>query len=158
MTENYLNILEESLEKKLQIMAKIQKYSLLQQEVFQSQDADLDKFDEYVDKKDALLTELTALDNGFETLYGNVSRELQDNREKYSEQIRRLQELVSRVTEESVTIQTQEARNKKLVEDYFRRERAGIAKNRRSSRAAYDYYKSMSGSAVETSYLYDNKK
>ena len=158
MTENYLNILEESLEKKLQIMAKIQKYSLLQQEVFQSQDADLDKFDEYVDKKDALPTELTALDNGFETLYGNVSRELQDNREKYSEQIRRLQELVSRVTEESVTIQTQEARNKKLVEDYFRRERAGIAKNRRSSRAAYDYYKSMSGSAVETSYLYDNKK
>ena len=158
MTESYLKVLEESLEKKLQIMAKIQKYSLLQQEVFQSQDADLDKFDEYVDKKDALLTELTALDNGFETLYGNVSRELQDNREKYSEQIRRLQELVSRVTEESVTIQTQEARNKKLVEDYFRRERAGIAKNRRSSRAAYDYYKSMSGSAVETSYLYDNKK
>lgn len=158
MTENYLNILEESLEKKLQIMAKIQKYSLLQQEIFQSQDADLDKFDEYVDKKDALLTELTALDNGFETLYGNVSRELQDNREKYAEQIRRLQELVSRVTEGSVTIQTQEARNKKLVEDYFRREREGIAKNRRSSRAAYNYYKNMSGSAAETSYLYDNKK
>lgn len=158
MTENYLNILEESLEKKLQIMAKIQKYSLLQQEIFQSQDADLDKFDEYVDKKDALLTELTALDNGFETLYGNVSRELQDNCEKYAEQIRRLQELVSRVTEGSVTIQTQEARNKKLVEDYFRREREGIAKNRRSSRAAYNYYKNMSGSAAETSYLYDNKK
>lgn len=158
MTENYLNILEESLEKKLQVMAMIQKYSLLQQELFQSQNADLDKFDEYVDKKDELLEELIALDNGFEALYREVSKELQDNREKYGEQIRRLQELVTRVTEGSVTIQSQEVRNKKLVEDYFRREREGIAKNRRSSRAAYDYYRSMSGSAVETSQLYDSKK
>ncbi len=158
MKENYLNILEESLEKKLQIMAEIQKYSLLQQEIFQSQEADLDKFDEYVDKKDRLLRELTALDEGFETLYGNVSRDLQDNRGKYAEQIRRLQELVTRVTESSVTIQAQEARNKKLVEEYFHRERKDIAKNRRSSKAAYDYYKSMSGSAVDTSWLYDSRK
>ena len=158
MTENYLNILEESLEKKLQIMAKIQKYSLLQQEIFQSQEADIDKFDEYVDKKDELLEELGALDNGFETLYRSVSGQLQGNREKYAEQIRRLQELVTRVTEGSVTIQTQEARNKKLVEDYFRRQREDIAKNRRSSNAAYNYYKNMSGSTVETSYLYDDKK
>ena len=158
MTENYLNILEESLEKKLQIMAEIQKYSLLQQEIFQSQEADLDKFDEYVDRKDKLLTELVMLDNGFETLYREVSRELRGNWGKYAEQVRRLQKLVTRVTEGSVTIQTQEARNKKLVEDYFRRERAGIAKKRRSSSAAYNYYKNMSGSAVETSYLYDDKK
>lgn len=158
MTENYLNILEESLEKKLQIMAKIQKYSLLQQELFQSQEADLDKFDEYVDRKDELLEELTALDNGFEALYRAVSGQLQENRGKYAEQIKRLHELVTRVTEGSVTIQTQEARNKKLVEDYFRRQRAGIAKGRRSSRAAYDYYKNMSGSSVETSQLYDSKK
>ena len=158
MTENYLNILEESLEKKLQVMAQIQEYSLLQQEIFQSQDADLEKFDECVDKKDKLLLELTALDSGFETLYQNVAEELQDNREKYAEQIRRLQELVTRVTEESVAIQTQEARNKKLVEDHFRRQREGIAKNRRSSKAAYDYYKGMSSSGGETSMLYDNKK
>ncbi len=158
MTEDYLSILEESMEKKLQVMAEIQKYSLLQQEIFMAQDADLDKFDEYVDKKDELLRELAALDNGFETLYGNVSKELQDHREKYAEQIKRIQELVTRVTEASVTIQTQEARNKKLVEDYFRRERAGIAKNRRSSKAAFDYYRGMSGSAAETSKLYDNKK
>lgn len=158
MTENYLDILEESLEKKLQVMAKIQKYSLLQQEAFQAQEADLDRFDEYVNKKDELIEELTALDNGFEALYRNVSRELQDNRDKYADQIRRLQELVAKVTEGSVTIQTQEARNKKLVEDYFRRERDGIAKNRKSSRAAYNYYKSMSGSGSETSQWYDSKK
>lgn len=158
MTGNYLKILEESLEKKLQVMDEIQKYSLLQQEVFQPQNADLEKFDEYVDKKDELLEELTALDNGFETLYREVSGELQDNREKYAEQIGRLQKLVTKVTEASVAIQAQEARNKKLVENYFRRERSGLAQNRKSSKAAYDYYRSMSGSGAETSQLYDNKK
>ena len=107
MTKSYLNILEESLEQKLQIMAEIQKYSVLQQEVFQSQEADLDRFDEYVDKKDVLLQKLTALDSGFEALYRNVSEELKGNREKY---------------------------------------------------AAYNYYKSMSGSGAETSQLYDSKK
>ena len=103
MTESYLNILQESLEKKLQVMAEIQKYSLLQQEIFQSEEADLEKYDEYVDKKDELLEKLTALDNGFETLYKGLSEELQGNRERYAGQIRRLQELVTKVTEDSGT-------------------------------------------------------
>lgn len=158
MTENYLNVLEESLENKLQIMAKIQEYSLRQQEIFQARDVNLDEFDECVDNKEALIEELMALDNGFETLYRNVEQELQKNRQKYADQIKRLQGLVTRVTEESVTIQAQEARNKKLVEDYFRKERAGIAQSRKNSKAAFDYYKSMSGSGYASSQFYDNKK
>lgn len=158
MTENYLNILEESLQKKLQVMAKIQDYNLRQQEIFRSDNVELDKFDEYVAEKGALIDELTALDNGFETLYGKVAEELADNRERYAEQIKRLQELVSRVTEESVGIQAQEARNKKLVEDYFRRERNSLNRNRKSSKAAYDYYKSMSQTNVVQPRFMDNKQ
>lgn len=158
MTENYLNVLEESLEKKLQIMAKIQEYSLRQQEIFQAQDVNLDEFDKCVDNKETLIEELMALDNGFETLYRNVERELQDNRQKYADQIKRLQVLVTRMTEESVAIQAQEARNKKLVEDYFRKERSSIAQNRKNSKAAFDYYRSMSGSGYASSQFYDNKK
>jgi len=158
MTGKYLKILEESLEKKLQLMAEIQGYSLRQQKIFQSPDVNLEEFDKCVDKKGELLEELVALDNGFEALYRDVEQELQNNRQKYAEQIRRLQELVTRVTEESVTIQAQEARNKKLVEDYFRKERVDIAQNRRNSKAVYDYYKSVSGAAYTKSQFYDNKK
>lgn len=158
MTENYLSILEESLNKKLQIMEKIQEYNLCQQEIFQGQDVKLEEFDEYVDKKSELIDELTALDNNFETLYQNVSRELQDNREKYAVQIKRLQELVAKVTEESVTIQAQEARNKKAVEDYFRKERTGIAQSRKSSKAVYDYYRRMNQSGTLSSRFMDSKQ
>ncbi len=158
MTENYLNVLEESLNKKLQIMAKIQEYNLRQQEIFSSDNVEMDKFDEYVDEKGALIEEVSALDNGFETLYRNLAEELAGNRQKYATQIKRLQELVTRVTEESVSIQAQEARNKQLIEQFFSKQRMGIKKSRVASKAAYDYYKSMSNTNVVPPQFMDNKQ
>lgn len=158
MTENYLNVLEDSLQKKLQILAKIRDYNQRQEELFRSDSVKLEKFDEYVEEKGALIDEVTALDNGFETLYGKVAEELKDNRKKYAEQIRRLQELVSRVTEESVSVQAQEARNKKLVEDYFRKQKLTIGQGRKNSKAAFDYYRNMSQSNVVTPQFMDNKQ
>lgn len=158
MTGNYLTLLEESLRRKLQVMEEIQKYNLRQQELFLSGQADLDKFDEYVDEKGALIDKLTVLDSGFEKLYAKVSEELQGNREKYAEQIRTLQGLVTLVTDKSVDIQAQEARNKKLVEDYFRKERDGIKMGRMSTKAAIGYYKTMSKTAVVAPQFMDSKK
>lgn len=158
MTENYLNVLEDSLQKKLQILAKIRDYNLRQEEIFRSDNVEMERFDEYVEEKGALIDEVNALDNGFELLYQKVAEELQGNREKYADQIRRLQGLVSRVTEESVSIQAQEARNKKLVEDYFRKQKLSIGQNRKSSRAAFDYYKNMSQANIAQPQFMDNKQ
>ena len=158
MTGNYLMLLEESLRKKLQVMAEVQKYNLHQQELFQSGMADIDKFDEYVEEKGLLIDKLNALDSGFDKLYANVAAELKDNRAQYAEQIRRLQGLVTEVTDASVAIQAQEARNKKLIEDFFRKQRDGIRMGRKSSKAALGYYKTMSKSAVVAPQLMDKKK
>lgn len=158
MTENYLTLMEESLQKKLQVMEEIQQYNLKQQELFQSEKADLDGFDEAVEEKGKLIEKLTALDNGFESLYSKVKKELEVDRDKYLDQIKRLQKLVTEVTETSVSIQAQEARNKKLIEEYFRKERDNIRSGRRSSKAAYDYYKNMNRSAVVMPQLMDKKK
>ena len=54
MTGNYLTLLEESLRRKLQVMEEIQKYNMRQQEIFQSGEVDIDKFDEYVAEKGVL--------------------------------------------------------------------------------------------------------
>ena len=158
MTENYLTLLEESLKKKLQVMAEIQQYNLRQQELFQSNSADIDKFDDYVEEKGALIDRLSALDSGFEKLYAKVAEQLQGNREQYAVQIKRLQGLVAEVTDTSVQIQAQEARNKKLIEDYFRKEKEGIRMGRKSSQAAIGYYKTMSKTAVMPPQFLDSKK
>lgn len=158
MTENYLTLLEESLQDKLKVMEEVQQYNLRQQELFQSGQADMDRFDEYVAQKGALIDKLNELDSGFESLYSKVAKELTGNRERYTEQIGRLKELVTQVTEKSVAIQAQEARNKKLIEDYFRKERESIRIGRKTSKVAYDYYKSMNRSSVVMPQVMDDKK
>ncbi len=158
MTENYLALLEESLRKKLQVMAEIEKYNLRQQEVFRSENVEIERFDEYVEEKGRLIDKLTALDSGFEKLYAKVAEQLEGNREKYTVQIRTLKALVTEVTDVGVRIQAQEARNKKLVEDYFRKEKENIRIGRKSSRAAIGYYKTMNQSAVVPPQFLDSKK
>ncbi len=158
MTGNYLTLLEESLKRKLQVMAEVQAYNLRQQEIFQDEEAQIEKFDEYVAEKEVLIEKLNSLDNGFERLYEKVAEELKENREQYAKQIKALQKLVTEVTDASVAIQAQEARNKKLIEEFFRKERDGIRMNRKTTRAALDYYKNMSKSAVVMPQFMDNKQ
>lgn len=156
--DNYLKILEESLQKKLKLLDKIQAYNEAQHQIFSSENVELDKFDAYIEEKGKLIEQVTHLDDGFETLYANVAQELKDNKARYAEQIKVLQELVKQVTEKSVSVQAQEARNKALIEAYFAKEKNQIRQGRQSSKVAYGYYKSMSNASYVEPQYYDNKK
>lgn len=158
MMENYLNILEESLHKKLEVLQKIEDYNTEQHRIFSEEKASLDEFDEAIEEKGKLIEQLSRLDDGFESLYAKVAEELQNNKSKYAEQIKRMQELVKQVTDKSVSIQAQEARNKALIEEYFAKERAGIRNSRKSSKAAFDYYQSMNRVAAMDSQFMDSKQ
>lgn len=138
--DNYLKILEESLQKKSKLLDEIQAYNEAQYQVFSSEDVQIEKFDSYIEEKGKLIELVVRLDEGFETLYANIAQELQDNKAKCAEQIKVLQELVKQVTEKSVSVQAQEARNKALIEAYFAKEKKQIGQGRKSSKAAYSYY------------------
>ena len=154
---NSLSVLSESLDMKLEVLEKIQEYTDKQKIVFETDSPDVDEYDRLVDEKDELVDKLISLDDGFEKLYQEVSDELKDNRERYAGAIRELQKKISRITEISASIQAQESRNKKMIEEYFARERQGIKKSRVSSKAAYDYYKNMTGINLQTSGFMDSK-
>ncbi len=138
--ESQLSILAESLDRKLEVLKEIQKYNAEQEKSFQGGQADLDSFDAAMEKKGQLIEKIIKLDTGFETMYAKLSEELKGNRERYAEQIRVLQQKVTEVTELSVSVQAQEQRNKKLVEEFFAKERAGIRDGRKSSNADDEYY------------------
>ena len=112
MIMNYLTVLQESLEKKNAILDEIQAVNRAQNELFQAEKLDLQKFDSYVEQKDTYIKELEALDEGFETLYNNVKQQLQQNKSQYAEQIKRMQQLIGEITEKSVSIQAQESTSK----------------------------------------------
>lgn len=158
MINNYLNILEDSLKKKLEVLKRIREVNEVQTEILKGESVDLEAFDQTVDEKDLYIGELTKLDEGFELLYDNVKEELVGNRQKYAEQIRCLQELITQITESSVAIQAQEARNKALVENCFRKERQNLGQSRKNSQAVYGYYQNMNNIKSAQSQFMDKKK
>lgn len=87
--DNYLKILEESLRKKLRVLDEIQSYNEKQKQIFQSDSVEMDAFDAAVEEKGKLIEQISKLDEGFEALYSNVSKELDGNREKYANRFRR---------------------------------------------------------------------
>lgn len=156
--ENYLDILEESLQMKLKVLGEISVYNQKQEQLLRKESISLEELDENMRQKDELIQKVTALDEGFETLYERIKEQLLDNKDDYKEQIRKLQQLISQVTEKGVSIQAQESRNKKLIEDYFKKERSQLRQNRQSSKAAYNYYKSVNNTNVVMPQMMDQKK
>lgn len=155
---NYLEILEESLHKKLRVLDKIQDYNEKQYECFSSENVDMADFDVAIAEKAKLIEEVIKLDEGFETLYANVAEELKSHKQQYGTQIVTLQELVRLVTEKSVTIQAQEARNKALIEAYFSKGKSRIKEGRKNSQVAYGYYKSLNKAILEENRAFDLKQ
>lgn len=156
--QNSLDVLSESLDKKLEVLHDIEKYNEEQRKTFEKDDPDLEIFDQAIEQKGELIERLTKLDEGFELLYSRIAEELKDNKAKYADKIREIQGKISEVTELSLSIQASEARNKALIEQYFAKKRQGIKTNRVTSKAAYDYYKNMVGANVVESQFLDSKK
>lgn len=158
MIENYLSILEESLKKKIDVLKRIQASNEVQTGILKQEPVDLEAFDKIVDEKDLYIEELNSLDEGFESLYEKVRQELDGNRAKFADQIKRMQGLITDITDRSVAIQAQEARNKALVEKCFKVERQNLGQSRKNSKAAYGYYQNMSNKNVPQSHFMDQKK
>lgn len=156
--ENHLNILAESLDKKIQVLQEIQEYNNMQEASFKEDKANLDDFDQAVERKGELIEQLNKLDEGFEILYNNLAEQLKEDKAKYADQIKILQQKINLVTELGVTIQAQEQRNKALIEQFFARERQGIRQGRQSSKVAYDYYKNMNQTNFIPPQFMDSKK
>lgn len=156
--ENQLTILAESLEKKKQVLARIQEYNKRQERIFSEESVDMDAFDAAVEEKGELIEELAKLDSGFEILYAKLAEQLKDNRAKYATQIRGIQEQIAVITEMSMTVQAQEKRNKQLIEQYFARQRAGLREHRKTSKTAYDYYKKVNNVAFTPPQFMDSKQ
>lgn len=158
MIENYLDILADSLQKKLIVLNKIEDENNQQAQMLKSDSFPYDEFDAAIDRKGELIEELTALDDGFDALYQRIREQLQDNRDKYKGQIAGLQKLVKEVTDKSVAVQAQEARNKQLVEAAFAKEKGSVKFSKLNSKAAYGYYKNMSKGNVVIPQFMDKKK
>ncbi len=158
MSETYLAIMLQSIKKKEQVLDEIIRLNDLQKKQLTDQATPVDDFDKTVEDKSACIDQLDQLDSGFEKLYAQVQKELQANKEQYADTIRELQKRIRSVTDKSIMIQAQEARNKDLMMQKFTTVRKHAKDVRANSKAITGYYKTMTHSGYMDSRYMDGKK
>ena len=158
MSETYLAIMLQSLKKKEQVLDEIIRLNDLQKKQLTDQATPVDDFDKTVEDKRDCIDQLDQLDSGFEKLYAQVQEELQANKEQYADTIKALQKCIRSVTDKSIMIQAQEARNKDLMMQKFTTVRKHAKDVRANSKAITGYYKTMTHSGYMDSRYMDGKK
>ena len=158
MADTYLAIMLQSLRKKEKVLDEIIRLNDLQKKQLTDQATPVDDFDKTVEDKSACIDQLDQLDSGFEKLYAQVQEELQANKEQYADTIKALQKRIRSVTDKSIMIQAQEARNKDLMMQKFTTVRKHAKDVRANSKAITGYYKTMTHSGYMDSRYMDGKK
>lgn len=158
MSETYLAIMLQSLKKKEQVLDEIIRLNDLQKKQLTDQATPVDDFDKTVEDKSACIDQLNQLDSGFEKLYAEVEDALRGNKEQYADTIKALQKCIRSVTDKSIMIQAQEARNKDLMMQKFTTVRKHAKDVRANSKAITGYYKTMTHSGYMDSRYMDGKK
>ncbi len=154
----YLPVMIQSLKKKEHILTEIIRINQMQSDELENPASDPDDFDWTVQEKTKLIEELELLDNGFQELFGHVQEELNANKMAYADEIREMQEYIRRLTEKSADIQTQEARNKALMEQRFTAVKKQVKEVRKSQKIVNQYYKNMMNTAFVDPQFTDKKK
>ena len=158
MMKNYLQILQDSLVKKLELLTRIEEKSLEQSEMLKNKNVDLALIDLNMDEKAKLIDEVLALDNGFESFYEKIRTHLIPNKEQYKFEIETLQKMIEKVTAKSASIQAIEARNKAEMEVVFSSQKKGLQGKRNAMSVARDYYQNMNKVKYVSPQFLDRKK
>ena len=158
MEQTYIDIMIQSLNRKIQVLDHIIEVNLRQGNILEDKKASVDDFDKCVEEKAFLIEQMQQLDSGFEKLYARVEEELKTNKEKHVDSIKQMQSLIRKVTDKSVEIQVQEARNKELMIRKFTYVKDASRGLRTNSKAASQYYRNMMQLNYIDPQFMDNKK
>jgi hypothetical protein len=156
-TENYLQIMTSSLEKKKKILQDIVDYNVEQERIVTSGEFDGDKFQKNMENKAECIDMLNTLDEGFQSVYDRVKADVEMYKQNYKADIQRLQQLIKEVSALSATIQAQESRNKLQIERKFSELKQETKTAKRSVSMANKYYQNMSRVSSEPQFM-DHKK
>ena len=155
---DYIRILKESLEKKVEILGRIREKNAEQKDILTDQNSSPDELQANLDAKGDLVDEIIELDKGFEVVFAKVSEELQKNRPLYSDEIRSMQGLIRKITDLSSEVEGEERENRILAEQKFSYVRAQVTKVRKSQKAVSNYYHTMMKTSYGDPQFMDRKK
>lgn len=157
MTESYLAILENSLDRKIEILDSVEKLNVEQEKIIGASSLDEEAFGRIVEQKAQLIEQLNAMDDGFQLIYDRVKAELDADRERYSDEIKIIQSKITLIMEKSSHLMAEEQRNKDRITAKFAARRREINSVKKNQQYAASYYKNMNKVTSEPVFM-DKKK
>ena len=155
---SYIEILKQSLTKKIELLDTIMALNVLQKDMLENPDLDPDELEENLNRKAELVEQLSKLDDGFSQIYDRVRADLTENRGAYSEDITQMKRDITAIMDKSTAIQSQEKRNQVLMQQKFTSVKKQIKEVKKSRQAVNSYYRNMMKMGAPEAAFLDDKK
>lgn len=152
-TTDYVQILKESLERKLKLLEQIADYNNIQKEICAKEPFAIEEYDEVVTKKSDLADEIEKIDEGFTLVYNRVAEVLKTDKDKYRDDIAAMQGYISEITDMISSIQADERRLFDTAKDKLANRKKDVGVARKSNQMAANYYRSMAGTSSEPQFM-----
>jgi len=153
--KNYVEILKNTLEMKLEVLKKLDKMEF---EKENSGGSSIDSIDKYLDEKEELINKLEQLDEGFEITYEYAKDEINNNKDQYKEEIISMQNYIKEITDITVQLRIKEANMKESFDVFCKGKKEEVKKFNKGTKTALSYYKNMTDvHKDEDSYFFNSK-
>ena len=156
--KQYLEVLIQSLKKKLMILNRISVLNQDQRDILQDENADPDAFDINVRDKDRLVSQIVELDAGFDEVYAHIKDLMERDHSAYEEQLQEMRELIRLIMAKDASVRAEEQRNYALAQRKFASVKSKVREVKASQKMVNSYYRTMMGQKSEDSMFLDNKK
>ena len=153
-----MDMLQDSLKKKLDILNRIMRYQKEESDMLQSESMQMEAFDKSIHEKVVLAESIDSLDDGFEQVYDRIREEMIRNKERYAGSIRAMQNMIAEISEKNILIQAEENRLRLEVDNFAKRESALLRQKRDNGKAARSYFNNMKKLNYVGSQFMDKKK
>lgn len=157
-SSSYIAMLISGLEKKISLLDQIISENDRQLDILRDANSLPEDLRRSVDIKSDLIEDIDELDIGFEEVFARVREEIDRDRSKYSEEIKKMQSLIRLITDRTAEISSQETRNRDTALDKFSFIKDQIVRISKSQKAVNQYYRNMMRSNYTDAQFMDNKK
>ena len=154
----YLDVLIQSLRKKLVLLNRIAILSKEQRELLQDEDMTPDAFDLNVRDKDDLVQQIVVLDEGFDEVYAHIKDLMERDHAMYEDQLSQMRELIRQIMAKDASIRAEEKRNYELAQRKFASIKTKVREMKASQKMVSSYYKNMMRQKPGEAAFLDNRK
>ena len=158
MVGQKLDSLESNLNKKSVLLKEMAEVLEHQLRLLDASDLQMEELDKCMEKQGSLTEELESLNTEADSLYEYLQKADISAGTGNTSKIAHIKELLAQITTDFDILQEKEQSARRRMEAFFKKERKNFGDGRRSSKAALDYYKNMSGANVVPPQFMDQKK